>query len=90
MWLEWIDLQNQTEVERENWLYNNGGITPRMPEPYEIYLRLRRSGLNIYSGGYYNQPHYTLLEFDACMQAEQEITQMRRINAQLKANVNNG
>lgn len=41
-----------------------------MPDPYFLYRKLRLLGMQLYPGGYLNQPYLTTRQLEACAKAE--------------------
>lgn len=41
-----------------------------MPDPYFLYKKLRLLGMQLYPGGYLNQPYLTTRQLEACAKAE--------------------
>lgn len=86
-WLHWQDMQHKPEIEQTNYLYElegQGKKKPEPPESYLIYRRLQLFQMTMFSGGYYNQPHILLMEFEAVMAAEAEINRIRAFNRRNK------
>jgi hypothetical protein len=79
---------NESEAEKAEFLFEyaerTGEAKPEPPEAYLFLLRLKKYELTIYSGGYMNQPYFTLREFDACLEGESEFKQLQSINLALK------
>jgi hypothetical protein len=90
-WLEWQTVEHGDAIERENYLVrraNEGFNKPQCPEPYQLLLKLQRFKLSFYSGGFHNQPHILMREFEMCMSAEDEFRAMQRANQKLKELLN--
>lgn len=85
--LEWQLVQSGDSIERENYLIrraDEGLPAPECPEPYQMLLKLRRFNMNFYSGGYNNQPHILMMEFQICMIAEDQHAQIVAANKRMK------
>lgn len=90
-WLEWQTVKSGDAIERENYLIrraDEGLPAPECPEPYQLLLKLRRFDMSFYSGGYNNQPHILMLEFQMCMIAEDEHKQIVAANQRMKKAMN--
>jgi hypothetical protein len=66
------DMQSGIKNVPERALFPNGKPENDLPESYQIYRRLQRTGRAWWAGGEADQPYLLMLELDACAAGEEK------------------